>query len=127
MTSSIESAQAALAGFFEAWNRADIDSKPRTTIAGGLGLHAGRYRIDLGGGVVLEKDRTIAMCKPPAGPDLEDRGCGTTGEDTPFDERTAPDAGQPLQGNMNQFEAPFNAGTYKTGYVLLHLGFTVAL
>ncbi len=109
------------------WTRVDLDGKPRTTIAAGLGLVAGRYRIDLGGGVVLEPDRTVGQCKPPGGPTLADRGCGTTGEDTPFNERVAPDPGQPRQGQLNQFESPFNAGFYKSGYILLHLGFTVAL
>jgi long-subunit fatty acid transport protein len=109
------------------WTRVDLDGKPRTTVAAGLGVSAGRYRVDLGGGVVLEPDRTVAQCKPPDGPTLQDRGCGNSGADTDYFDRTAPDVGQPLQGTFNQFEAPFNAGTYRSGYVLLHLGLTVAL
>ncbi len=109
------------------WTRVDMDGKPRTTLAGGLGLRAGRYAIDLGGGVVMQPDRTVGSCKPPDGPSLADRGCGTSGEDTPYADRVAPDPGQPRQGTMVQFESPFNAGSYESGYLLLHLGLTVQL
>jgi hypothetical protein len=44
--------------------------------------------------------------------------------DTPQDERVSPDPVQPLSGPNNQVESPFNAGDYKSGYVLMHLGVT---
>jgi len=108
------------------WNRVDLDGKPRTTLAGGLALTAGRVRIEAGGGLVLEPDRTVGQCRPPDGPTITSPGC-SGGVDLPFDERTSPDPGQPLMGPKNQLESPFNAGSYQSGYLLLSLGVTVQL
>lgn len=103
------------------WNRLDLDSKPRLTLATGLAYTFGRFRIEAGGGVVLEKDRTVAdSCNPT----ISNEGCLGNGEETKVLDRTRPDPVQPLAGPLNQDENPFNAGTYQSGYVLLHLGLT---
>lgn len=102
------------------WNRLDIDGSPRTTIAGGLSWQTSKLRIDVGGGVVLEPDRTVGSCNP----NVASPGCDGSGTDTPVEDRVSPDPVQPLSGGLNQVQSPFNAGTYESGYVLLHLGVT---
>jgi long-subunit fatty acid transport protein len=107
----------------DSWTRADQDGKARTTIGLGAAYDLGRYRIDFGGGVVLEGDVEVEPCKPPDGPDTMDPGCSADGE-TPVLERESPDPQQPLFGKLNQLESPFNAGIYKSGYVLFSVGVT---
>jgi len=107
----------------QSWTRVDIDNKRRGTLTTGLAFETSRFRVDLGGGLVIEPDNTVAQCKPPDGPSVESPGCNGT-EDAPVLDRTAPDPGQPLQGPLNAIESPFNAGTYESGYRLLSLGVT---
>lgn len=106
------------------WTRVDIDNKRRATLTTGIAFETSRFRVDLGGGRVLEPDNTVAQCQPPDGPSLDSPGCDGTGEDAPVLDRTAPDPGQPLQGPLNAIESPFNAGTYESGYTLFSLGLT---
>jgi len=108
------------------YNRADFDGAPRTTIAAGIGydLSKGKYRIDLGGGYVVEPKRTVEQCLPPDGPDLTATACD--GTDRPAKDRTRPDPAQPLSDANSAFESPFNAGEYTSGYILLSLGFSAA-
>jgi len=108
----------------KSWTRVDIDNKRRGTFTTGLAFETSRFRIDLGGGVVIEPDHTLEQCEPPDGPSLGYTGCSGTGEDAPVLDRDSPDPGQPLQGKLNQIESPFNAGTYESGYKLLSLGVT---
>jgi len=103
------------------WSRLNFDGKPRTTLAGGLALTVGKYRFEFGGGVVLQPDRTVA---DDCNPTISDGGCQGNGIDTDEQDRTRPDPIQPTSGALNQLEAPFNAGEYKSGYVLLHLAVT---
>jgi hypothetical protein len=102
------------------WTRLDIDGNARTTIAAGVALHLRRVRIDLGGGASLEGDRTVATCNP----DTATPGCDGTGTETPVLDRDRPDPIQPLAGDRNQIQSPFNNGTYSSGYTLLTLGVT---
>lgn len=108
----------------DSWTRADQDGKARTTLGLGFAYDVGRYRFDAGGGLVLEGDVDVEPCKPPDGPDPGDPGCLAAGEETPVRERQSPDPQQPLLGKFNQIESPFNAGTYKSGYVLFSVGMT---
>jgi len=109
------------------WTRADTDGKPRTTLTTGIGFRTGRWRIDIGGGVVLEPTREVRHACPVGGPTRESPNCdGVSGGPTPVDERTAPDPSQPLQAPKNQLESPFNAGRYESGYLLMHLGLSAS-
>jgi long-subunit fatty acid transport protein len=102
------------------WTRVDIDGMARTTLGAGAAYKTGRLSFDLGGGVVIEQDRTVTGCNPSVG----DLGCETPGTETPQADRTSPDPVQPLSGPNNQVESPFNAGKYSQGYVLISLGVT---
>jgi long-subunit fatty acid transport protein len=100
------------------WTRIDVDGMARTTLGAGLAYQIARLRFELGGGIVLESDRTVSECNPS----LAELGCETEGEETPQAERDSPDPVQPLAGSNNQVESPFNAGKYSQGYVLFSLG-----
>ncbi len=105
------------------YTRVDVDGKARATLATGVAFETSRFRVELGGGVVLEPDVTVETCKPPDGPSVGDVGCTSSG-DTPVLDRESPDPIQPKQGELNQIESPFNSGTYESGYLLFSLGFT---
>lgn len=104
------------------WTRVDMDGAARTTIAGGLAYTvAGKWRIDAGGGIILEGDRTVDnTCNPTN----MDPGCDGNGLETPVDDREFPDPIQPLEGQLNQKQNPYNAGDYSSGYLLFSLGVT---
>lgn len=99
------------------WTRLDIDGMARTTLGAGLALDLARFRIELGGGVVVEQERTVEECNT----DLDQLGCGSAEAQTPVSERESPDPVQPLAGE-NQIESPFNGGIYQQSYVLFSLG-----
>ncbi len=101
------------------WTRADQDGKRRATFATGLGYEYGRYRFDLGFGAVWEPDITVGQCKGPNGPSRESPGC----EDGV--EPVNPTPAQPLFGESEQKESPFNAGTYESGYLMAATGIRV--
>lgn len=103
------------------WTRLDLDGMARTTLGSGLAYDMSNMRFELGAGLVLEQDRTVA---DDCNPDIDNLGCGTPGVETPQDERDRPDPPQPLNGTGNQIESPFNAGHYEQGYVLLSAGVT---
>lgn len=103
------------------WARVNFDGAPRTTLAGGIAYDFGRYRVELGGGVVIEPTRKVS---DDCNPTITNEGCLGTGEETPVAQRDRPDPIQPTTASLNQIEAPFNAGTYRSGYVLLHLALT---
>jgi long-chain fatty acid transport protein len=107
----------------ESWSRVDQDNKRRATFATGLAFSKGRYRFDLGMGGVWEPDTTVGICKGPYGPSDMDRDCGST--PTPVGDRTQPSPGQPLFSNALQKESPFNAGTYKSHYLMFATGVRV--
>jgi len=105
------------------FNRLDMDGAPRTTLAGGIAFEMAKLRIDLGGGVVLEPDRTVPSCNPSVtAPDCrDDEGVIDSSQ------HHWPSPTQPLSGPQNQTESPFNGGDYSSGYVLLALGVTYFL
>ncbi len=107
----------------DSWTRADLDGKARTTLATGIAFELSRFRIDLGVGVVLERDITVAQCAPPDGPNFANQGCDGQGDEKVVD-RVSPDPTQPLQGPLNQIQSPFNAGKYESGYRLVSIGLT---
>ncbi len=110
----------------KSWTRADQDGKARATFATGLGFARGRYRFDLGLGGVWEPTITVAnTCKPPFGPSDEDPGCDAQGM-VAVGDRTAPDPAQPLFAGSAQKQSPFNAGIYKSSYVMFATGMRVA-
>jgi long-chain fatty acid transport protein len=104
------------------WTRIDMDGAARTTIAGGVAYTVGgTWRLDAGGGLILEGDRTVNnSCNPTN----MDPGCDGNGIETPVDDRDAPDPVQPLEGRLNQKQNPFNAGDYSSGYIMFSLGVT---
>lgn len=106
------------------WARVNFDGAPRTTIAGGVAYRFGRYQIELGGGVVLEPVRKVA---DDCTTSITEPGCAGNGMETPVRDRTRPDPIQPTTAALNQIEAPFNAGVYESGYVLLHVAFSARL
>ncbi len=107
------------------WTRLDQDGKERTTLAVGGAWDTGRWRFELGGGIVLEPDRTVEHdCQNPNGPTPTSIGCDGSGVETPVKEREAPDPAQPLQGTFNQVESPFNQGLHESSYLLFHLAAT---
>jgi len=103
----------------KSWTRVDQDGKRRATFATGLGYEFGRYRFDLGVGAVWEPDITIAQCKAPNGPSDASPGC-EDGVDP-----VNPTPAQPLFSEGSQKESPFNAGTYKSGYLMAATGLRV--
>ena len=102
------------------WQRLDIDGAARTTIALGAAYQSKRYRIDIGGGMVMEGDRTVEACNPANNTE----GCTPGSEPLPVAERTAPDPIQPLVNANQQFQSPFNGGQYSSGYLMVSLGVT---
>lgn len=100
------------------WTRLDIDGMARTTLGAGFALDLASFRVELGGGVVIEGERTVPECNPG----LEKLGCGAADAEAPQSERDRPDPAQPLSMSDQQVESPFNGGTYQQSYVLFSLG-----
>ncbi len=99
----------------DSWARVDQDGKERATFATGLGFEYGRYRLDLGLGAVWEPDITVAACKAPFGPTNESPGCEPG---TP----QSPSPAQPLFPEGAQKKSPYNAGTYRSSYLMFATG-----
>lgn len=108
----------------DSWSRVDIDGAARTTITGGIAWENHLVRVSLGGGTSVSPDRQVPICAWPSGPDAQSLGCDGAGE-PPVAERTQPDPAQPLETPADQRQSPFNAGTYRSHYVLLNLGVEV--
>jgi len=101
------------------WERVDMDGAGRHTIAAGGSFVMKKYAFHAGFGYVHEGTREVGgNCNPT----VTDPGCLAAGEQ-PVDERDGPDPAQPLNPGA-AFESPFNAGTYKSHYVLFNLGVT---
>ena len=100
------------------WSRLDQDGARRAVFSAGLAYEIGPWSIELGGGMVVEPDREVSECNPT----VTSPGCPEGSGDSSQEERTAPDPLQPLIGPNNQVESPFNAGTYRSSYVLVSLG-----
>jgi long-chain fatty acid transport protein len=93
------------------WQRLDMDGASKMTIAGGLGYEAARYRVEIGGGGVIQPNRDVVPCNT----DAANRNCPSN---------DVPSPALPLQNETNQRVSPFNGGSFKSGYVLLSLGVT---
>ena len=112
------------------WLRSDIDGAARTTIALGGAYKTKRFRIDAGGGAVLEGSPTNPnllanneVCNPTGSP--SNPGCANNGStQTPLGDRKGPDPINPLLGSNQQAESPISQGVFKSHYVMLMLGFT---
>ena len=104
----------------ESWTRLDIDGAARTTIALGGAYQTGRFRIDIGAGVVVEGDRTVAECNPAG----SNESCEPGSPPVPIAERENPDPIQPLVNAALQSQSPFNGGSYSSGYLMFSLGFS---
>ena len=99
----------------EEFTRLDLDGLARTTLGLGVGFEMSRVRIEVGGGAVLEGERTVSTnCNP----DVATPTCAG------FGRQDLPSPAQPLQGQNNQVLSPFNDGTYDQSYLLLSLGVT---
>jgi len=114
-------------------NRVDLDGNSRVTFGLGAAYEVGMFTFELGGGVVVQPDRSVAQCLPetngPTVPVLGDpqNGCGPDGLETPLDERNRPSPIEALGDPSTQAESPYNAGDYSSGYVLFNLGVTARL
>jgi long-chain fatty acid transport protein len=97
------------AGAPVSWTRADMDGKERFTLALGVAYELSWLRIDLGGGVVIEPERTVTDVP------LADTSPGN---------RQQPDPVQPAFPAADQTYSPMNAGTYTSSYFLASLGIT---
>ncbi len=106
------------AGVRDGWERVDFDGAARQTIAGGVAYVMKKVTFQLGGGFVHEGTRDVGTDCNPAGPG---EGCAADGTEQGLRDRGGPDPAQPLNSGT-PFESPFNAGQYKSQYVLLHLG-----
>ncbi len=100
------------------WTRLDQDGARRAVLGAGLAYDRDRLRLELGAGLVLEPERVVGECNPT----VTEPGCPEGSGDAPQDQRTHPDPLQPLIGPNNQVESPFNAGSYRSGYLLLSAG-----
>ncbi|MEZ4399540.1 MAG: outer membrane protein transport protein [Kofleriaceae bacterium] len=92
------------------WTRLDLDGLERFTAAAGVGVELGRWRIDVGGALVVSPSRHL----------------GDVAVADPADaaHRVQPDIGVPLAAPDDQPYNPFNAGTYASGYWIGSAGVT---
>ncbi len=99
--------------------RLDQDGARRGVLSTGVAYETDKFRVELGGGVALEPERDVAECNPT----VAEPGCPPGSGDSPQADRRSPDPLQPLVGPNNQIESPFNAGVYRSHYILFSLGF----
>jgi long-subunit fatty acid transport protein len=95
------------------WERADLDGAARTTVTVGGSYQLKKVRFDLGGGAVIEPERSQgSTCNPP----VDNAGCAG-GPAT-----TGPDPIQPTKDATAQAQSPFAGGSYQSGYTMFMLG-----
>lgn len=104
----------------EGWERLDLDGAARVTMAAGASYRFGKTAVHVGGGYVHEGTREVGT---DCNTSISMQTCSGDSGTTPPDERVGPDPAQPLNAG-DPFESPFNAGTYTSSYVLLHLAVT---
>ncbi len=111
------------------WLRSDLDGAARTTITVGGAYKTKRYRIDAGGGVVLEGTSTNSnllagnqVCNPTGS--AGNVGCADGITENPIGNRHGPDPINPLLDPARQAENPVTQGTYQSHYLMFMLGFT---
>jgi long-chain fatty acid transport protein len=105
------------------WERLDLDGAARTTFSLGLAYPVSKVTIAIGGGFVYEGSRDVGDVENPCNPTSTSQGCVDPPGEEPGPTRTAPDPAQPLVAGAG-FQSPFNAGTYESSYVLMHLAVT---
>jgi long-subunit fatty acid transport protein len=95
----------------DSWTRLDVDGADRMTGAFGLGMMiSGKYRLDIGAAYVDSPQRRFRDV------DVSD-----------MNDRVQPDIAVPLNDADSQPHNPFNAGVYKTSYVVGIVGLTAKL
>ncbi|MBA3459750.1 MAG: outer membrane protein transport protein [Deltaproteobacteria bacterium] len=108
------------------WLRADVDGASRTTMTLGAGYKAKRWKVDIGGGLILDGEATNPGNCNPVVKDRAMLGCNGDGVENPVgsDERQGPDPINPIVVPDAQIEAPTNKGTFNGHYILFMLGFS---
>ncbi|MGN6108623.1 MAG: OmpP1/FadL family transporter [Kofleriaceae bacterium] len=101
------------------WLRANFDGAARLTTTVGGAYRTGRFEVNVGGGFVYEgSPSNPGTCNPTSA----QLGCAGNGNTNPLDDRQGPDPTNPLLNPENQFESPYNQGTFESHYVLFMLG-----
>lgn len=107
------------------WLRSNFDGASRITTAVGGAYEVSGWQINAGLGFIYEGTNT----NPGANADGSDcnpteqvLGCAN-GANRPVDQRQGPDPTNPLLAPEDQFENPYNQGTYKSHYLMFMLGF----
>ncbi|MBK9072680.1 MAG: outer membrane protein transport protein [Myxococcales bacterium] len=99
------------------WERVDLDGAAKTIGSAGVGMAFGKVAVELGAMYTYQGKREVGTdCNPTN----DEPGCGGSVAE-PAD-RTGPDPIAPLKSADSQFQSPFNAGTYKSSYLMLMLG-----
>lgn len=108
------------------WLRADIDGAARTTVTVGAGWKAKRWKVDIGGGAILEGSPSNAGTCNPVEKDAAKLGCNGDGVEHAVgsDERQGPDPINPIVVPEKQIESPVNKGSFSSHYVMFMLGFS---
>jgi long-subunit fatty acid transport protein len=92
------------------WTRLDVDGAERFSASTGVGIFLGKYRLDVGVGVV-DSPRRLVRDVP-----IDDQ--------QNMDSRVQPDINVPLQGPDSQPYHPHNAGNYDSSYLIGTVGLT---
>ncbi|HET6611561.1 MAG TPA: outer membrane protein transport protein [Kofleriaceae bacterium] len=108
------------------FQRLDKDGAARVTLGAGVSFATGRFRIDLGGGAVLEADRTATGCQTYDTADDKVLSCDGQNAIRPPEQHDSPDPLQPANEADAQLESPFNSGTYSSHYLLFSLAVSAA-
>ena len=102
------------------WERIDLDGAARLMLAAGASLTLSKVRIDIGGGIVHEGQRTQGTgCNVVQ----VNQGCNGAAQ-LPPDKRPGPDPVQPLADPSGQQQNPINEGVFSSGYSMFMLGVT---
>ncbi len=92
------------------WSRLDVDGAERFTASGGIAIEKATYKVDIGGAFIESPRRVVRDIDVGADPEMESR--------------VQPDITVPLSASDAQPYHPFNAGTYKTRYLVASVGVT---
>jgi long-chain fatty acid transport protein len=91
----------------DSWTRLDVDGNSRFMAAGGIGVELGRWRLDVGGALIVQPRRSFT---------------NVTVDPTDPSARVQPDITVPTTAASAQPYHPFNAGAYESGYQIVSLG-----
>lgn len=112
----------------DGWLRADLDGAARTTIGIGASYKTKSWKVDIGGGAILEGSPTNSdelvngsYCNPTGS--VGNSGCANGGASAnPVGSRQGPDPINPLLNPGSQSESPVSQGQYKAHYIFFTLG-----